>query len=62
MSVTKERQETYYARPNIKTTLEAYVKLTGESKSGVVNKALKEMFNNLPQNEKDRLNNLSKSK
>lgn len=61
-SVSKEREQSYYAQPQIKRMLDAYVSITKESKSSVVNEALKEKFNSLPAQEKERLINLSKSK
>ena len=62
MSVTKERQETFYAKPMIKRLLDGYSKSESISKSSIVNEALKERFAKLSDRERERLIKISSEK
>lgn len=62
MSVTKERQETFYAKRHIKPLLDGYAKDNLQSKSAVVNAALEAKFATMSQAERQRLIQLSKQR
>lgn len=50
-----------YPKPSIYSDAIAYSKMTGESRSDVVEKALAKMFNELPPEEKERMKMHSKN-
>lgn len=60
MKDIKTREERCYIKPQMKELLKGYALKNGISKSQVMNRALKQVFDKIPSQEKEQLINLAK--
>lgn len=54
-SVTQERREVFYPDPVYKNLLEGLSQSTGEPKSSIVNRGLRELLDKMPAPEREKL-------
>lgn len=61
-SVAQERREVFYPDPMYKNLLEALSLKTGEAKSSIANRALRDLLDKIPQNERQKMLEAVKNK